>query len=185
MPWIRALTCAALACSSSLAFAEPPQPAPAVQVDRLAGLPDFVDGVVAGQIASRQVAGAVVTWFASLLMQRIGRRGGARGRRSAAHRARGVAALHRRGIGGEWPGRGGVASFHRGARDEARHPAAHAPDHRTRDRCASPQGAIALARGQGLSAGAEAHRGRELGPDRKRRNVRTSRKPPARSSGSA
>src|SRR5436309_2748632 len=61
MPWIRALTCAALACSSSLAFAEPPRPAPAVQADRLAGLPDFVDGVVAGQIASRQVAGAVVT----------------------------------------------------------------------------------------------------------------------------
>jgi len=61
MPWIRAFACAALACSSSLAFAEPPRPAPAAQVDRLAGLPDFVDGVVAGQIASRQVAGAVVT----------------------------------------------------------------------------------------------------------------------------
>lgn len=64
MPWFRFLACTALACSSSLAGAEGARPAsttPAAADSRLAGLADFVDGVVAGQIASRQVAGAVVT----------------------------------------------------------------------------------------------------------------------------
>lgn len=62
----RALLCAALALAAP-AFAAAParNPAAAVAADRLAGLPDFVDGVVAGQIASRQVAGATVTVVAN------------------------------------------------------------------------------------------------------------------------
>ncbi|HWJ37845.1 MAG TPA: serine hydrolase domain-containing protein, partial [Sphingomicrobium sp.] len=66
MYWKRALLCAALALAAP-AFAAAParNPAAAVAADRLAGLPDFVDGVVAGQIASRQVAGATVTVVAN------------------------------------------------------------------------------------------------------------------------
>lgn len=68
MPWIRAFTAIALACSSSIALAQvPPKKAPArtATVDQFAGLKDFVDGVVAGQIASREVAGATVTVVAN------------------------------------------------------------------------------------------------------------------------
>lgn len=63
MQWFRAVTCVALASSSSLALAGAPQKAPVAvtAADRTSGLADFVDGVVAGQVASRQVAGAVVT----------------------------------------------------------------------------------------------------------------------------
>lgn len=37
------------------------QPAPAMDRARLAGLPDFIDGILAQQIATREVAGAVIT----------------------------------------------------------------------------------------------------------------------------
>jgi CubicO group peptidase (beta-lactamase class C family) len=67
MSWTRALICVALACTSPAALAaplSPPAPA-AATADPLVGLPAFVDGVVAGQIASREVAGATVTVVAN------------------------------------------------------------------------------------------------------------------------
>jgi CubicO group peptidase (beta-lactamase class C family) len=50
----------ALAAPPSAGWSAPPQ---TVQIDpsRLAGLPDFIDGVMAQQIATRDVAGAVIT----------------------------------------------------------------------------------------------------------------------------
>ncbi len=58
----RALLCAALACTLTVhAAAQTAKKTVAAAPDRLAGLADFVDGVVAQQLASREVAGAVVT----------------------------------------------------------------------------------------------------------------------------
>ncbi|QKR99803.1 beta-lactamase family protein [Sphingomonas sp. CL5.1] len=68
MPLNRALTCVALVCTAPVALLAPTSPATARQAradDRLAGLADFVDGVMAEQIASREVAGAVVTVVAN------------------------------------------------------------------------------------------------------------------------
>ncbi|WP_116091108.1 serine hydrolase domain-containing protein [Sphingomonas crusticola] len=65
MSWIRALTCAALACTAPAALVAAPQRHVAVTASNIAGLADFVDGLVAGQIASREVAGAVVTVVAN------------------------------------------------------------------------------------------------------------------------
>lgn len=64
MPSTRALLCAALACTltvPAVAQTAKKTAAAAPLPARLASLEDFVDGVVAQQLASREVAGAVVT----------------------------------------------------------------------------------------------------------------------------
>jgi CubicO group peptidase (beta-lactamase class C family) len=65
MSWTRALVFGLLVCAAPASLAAAPQPPDAQVVDRLAGLPDFVDGIVAEQIASRQVAGATVVVVAN------------------------------------------------------------------------------------------------------------------------
>lgn len=54
------LACALLASAPTPAFAAPADASQA-SADRLAGLGDFIEGVMAQQIASREVAGAIVT----------------------------------------------------------------------------------------------------------------------------